>query len=320
MDEETNGSMTNSATKKKLEPLPVDSTQVKGIRPAANKKNIELLLKKQRDAAKQRAVRLKAGVQKKSREELIEMIATASEEMQSFSLQSNAAVNQLQSSFNEIMKNSESSAMAAKQASNAVEKIRRITAAIVANADACLSKINLLKRLIMGTMDGVHNLIGGIAEAVKLNRSSESATRKVEQHSANIRNIVGTVAKVADQINLFALNAALESSRAKEHGVAFSVVADEVRKLAMKADQAASSINSTIDGIVNAVNVLVDNINNLVADGVKWTAHGNDLLARMQQCVDDITTIQEGSNQTKMLALQIDQATGETNKNSEGYR
>jgi methyl-accepting chemotaxis protein len=68
-----------------------------------------------------------------------------------------------------------------------------------------------------------------------------------------LKTMAKEVARIAEQTNLIALNAAIEAARAGEAGRGFAVVADEVRKLSNQSGETGKQIGAKVEQVSSAI-------------------------------------------------------------------
>jgi methyl-accepting chemotaxis protein len=136
---------------------------------------------------------------------------------------------------------------------------------------------------------------------------AESILTLAEQAQA-IGEIIATVNDIAEQTNVLSLNAAIEASRAGEHGKGFSVVAGEVKALADQSKKATAQVRQILGEIQKATNAAVmvtEQGSKSVNDAIKTV---NDAGSTIRTLADIITEAVQAAAQ--IAASSAQQATG----------
>ncbi|MFW3894593.1 methyl-accepting chemotaxis protein [Pseudomonas bharatica] len=128
------------------------------------------------------------------------------------------AMNEIAATVQEVARNSEEAASAAKGADHEVTSVLAMSQQAIRQIEAMANGVGV---------------------------SAESLGR-LQQECGRIGAILDVIKAVAEQTNLLALNAAIEAARAGEAGRGFAVVADEVRNLAQRTQASSSEIEQLI--------------------------------------------------------------------------
>jgi len=100
---------------------------------------------------------------------------------------------------------------------------------------------------------GLGNMESSMQRLTDATMAISAKLSAISRKAENIRSIVPTINKVADQTNLLSLNAAIEAEKAGEYGVGFAVVAREIRRLADQTALATQDIERMVKEMLSAV-------------------------------------------------------------------
>jgi len=113
------------------------------------------------------------------------------------------------------------------------------------------------------------------------------------ERSQRISEVLNLIKEIAGEIHLLAVNAAIESAAAGEHGRRFAVVASEVRRLAERTRESAEEIKGIVGEIQSATNTSVL----ATEQGVKEVENGVSLATRARGSLEQILQMVDRTTQ-----------------------
>ncbi len=117
--------------------------------------------------------------------------------------------------------------------------------------------------------------VNSLEEIAGVAKTSYQNVSQLKELAEKIVGFVSTIAAIAEQTNLLALNAAIEAARAGEQGRGFAVVADEVRNLAQKTNQTTDEITQLVEQIKHQTVESDKNIK-LIVERSQYQVDNND--------------------------------------------
>ena len=168
--------------------------------------------------------------------------------------------------------------------------MQEFTESVSANA----TRAQHAAQLASGASDVARQSGAAMGEAVK-------AMERVQEVSGRINEITETIARVATQTRILAINASVEAAHAGEAGKGFSVVASEVQSLARSSREASDQIRALIEESISIINGSTERIGHA-------EAMVGRLVGSVENVVDTISAIARQSQEQATGIQQVNQA------------
>jgi methyl-accepting chemotaxis protein len=181
-------------------------------------------------------------------------------------------------------------AAAVSETTATVEEVKQ-TALLASQKSRMVSDAALQAARTAGSgRDAIEAGVQGMQKVRENMESLADTIVRLSERSQAIGEIVESVAALADQSNLLAVNAAIEAAKAGEQGKGFAVVAQEVRSLADQSRQATRQVRDILGDIqksVGAAVMITEQGSKTVVQGVEQVNQAGNTIRVLSQNIAD---------------------------------
>lgn len=133
----------------------------------------------------------------------------------------------------------------------------------------------------------VEQTASGVQRMVDQINQSAEVVNSLHESSSRIGRVIGLIEDITKQVNLIALNAAVEAAKAGERGKGFAVVAEEIKKLAHKTTRSTGEVHEMVTKIQRGISESVELMKKSQDDG----ASGLTLAGKAKTSFSELTDV-----------------------------
>jgi methyl-accepting chemotaxis protein len=240
-----------------------------------------------------------------------EALAGASQQMAATSQETGRAVGEITAAVSDVAQGAERQVRMVESTRTAVQEAARVAHTSEQTAAGTARAAEAARQTAREGVGAAAQATAAIEQVAAVSEQVTAAISDLSERSGHIGGIVDTIAGIAEQTNLLALNAAIEAARAGEQGRGFAVVADEVRKLAEESRSAAAQIAALIGEIQDETDRVVE----VVASGARCTSEGVETVRVTSQAFEEIDgAIEDMTGRVSEIASAVQQIAAEAQR------
>jgi len=193
-------------------------------------------------------------------------------------------------------------AVSVEEITSSLEELAAAAAGIAGRSE---SVVVIAEETVSAATGGQHTVSAALEGMDRIRETVQNISRttmRLGDRSKKIGDVLDIIQEIASETHLLAVNAAIESAAAGEHGRRFAVVAGEVRRLAERSRASAEEIAALVTEIEAAISASI-----MVAEqGTKEVEIGVELARGVERALQEIVAMIE---KTTLTAKEISLAT-----------
>jgi len=198
---------------------------------------------------------------------------------------------------NDISNNIENFAVSVNTQKNAVNNSSNAISLMQNNMDKVASNTKVMQENVQSLFDSIEN-------SRQAQESISALILKTSEESEGLLEINQSIAAVAEQTNMLAMNAAIEAAHAGEAGKGFSVVAEEIGKLAEQVTQQSVESEKNISSIKLCIEQMVEAISKF-EETFSIVINGTEKVRELS--VENEHSVNESSVQTQNIIFSMEE-------------
>jgi methyl-accepting chemotaxis protein len=217
-----------------------------------------------------------------SLQQLVIKVSSATKSVQSSAIDSEASVEKLSHE-------ATNQADVVTEALTSVEQMERSIGAIAKSAQTAAE---IAHQALQAATDGDRDMDRTVGSIETLRTSVAATTKKAKklaESAQEISKIVSIISGISEKTNLLAFNAAIEASKAGEHGKGFRQVANEVRRLAERVTESTKEIEQLVTSIQQGTSDVLKTMEVSFAE----VATGTQLVANTKQNLQSLAAVSQ---------------------------